>query len=189
MEKTVKINVEKDLVYLDINDILPFQGELKDLSKENYNRLRASILDVGYIQPINVWKNPKDNLYYTEDGHQRIRVLKEMRSTEKYNIPKIPCSVIIAPSEHVAKRIILYLVSQFGTISSQGLYEFQIANNIMPETLGDFKLPDFDVEKFKAEFFEEPIGKEGSQELNAEDFEDFSNKCPKCGFEFDVKAT
>jgi len=94
-------NKVKELIYLDLAELHPFQGSLKDLSKENYNKLRKQILG-GFKAPLFVWLDPSTNKYMLEDGHQRYRVLTELKNVEKYEIPKLPCVVIHADSEHEA---------------------------------------------------------------------------------------
>lgn len=182
-------NKVKELVYLDLQELNPLQGELKELTKYNYNKLRKQILK-GFKAPFFVWLNPKDSKYYLEDGHQRLRVLSELRDAEKYIIPKLPCVVIHADSEHEAKTNILEISSQFGHFTGQSLYEFASLNNIDLPTIEDFRFPEIDMDKWKAEFFDMPLAsdKEGAQELSEEDFSNFDNQCPKCGFEFNDKT-
>jgi len=150
---------------LPIEDIHPFQGNLKDLSKDNYAKLRKQILDLGFSSPIHVWKNTETKKYQTLDGHQRIRVLSEMKNAEKYKIPELPCVEVFADSEHQAKKKILALTSQFGEITSQGLFEFASLNNIGLDDLKDLRLPEIDMGKFEAEFFDKPLDSKGEDEV------------------------
>jgi hypothetical protein len=183
--KTIQ-NKVKELIYLDLSELNPFQGNLKDLSKENYNKLRKQILG-GFKAPFFVWLDPSTNKYMLEDGHQRYRVLTELKNAEKYTLPKLPCVVIQADSEHEAKKNILEISSQFGNMSSQSLFEFASLNNIDLPTLEDFRFPEINIDAFKAEFFDMPIesDKEGAQELDESDFQEFEHECPKCGFCYD----
>lgn len=39
--------------------LAPLQGPLKELSSENYVKLRKEILELGFSEPFSVWKNEK----------------------------------------------------------------------------------------------------------------------------------
>ena len=56
--------------YLKYSELKAFQGNLKEMSKKNYQKLKALILKHGLIAPIFVW-NQKEIL----DGHGRLLVL------------------------------------------------------------------------------------------------------------------
>lgn len=154
MIKEVKVTCEAAAL-VDLEFILPFQGNLKDLSKENYNKLRKQIIELGFTSPFIVWKN--EGKYWCCDGHQRLRVLTEMKKSEGFRIPKLPVVFVEAATEHEAKKKILALTSSFGEITSQGLFEFASLNNIDLPTLEDFRFPEIDLDKFKSEFFDEPV--------------------------------
>ena len=55
----------------------PIQGNLKDLTDENFERLKAEILDEGFIAPFFIWV--KDGEKWLLDGHQRQRALLKMK--------------------------------------------------------------------------------------------------------------
>lgn len=155
--KTIEIKC-KGSEELDLEQIEAFQGNLKDLSKENYDRLRKQILELGFSAPIAVWKHEGHN--YCLDGHQRVRVLTEMKRSEGYEIPKLPVVAVEAATEHEAKKKILALASQFGEVTKEGLFEFVSLNNIDLPTLEGFRLPEIDMPKFEAEFFDAPVKQE-----------------------------
>jgi len=62
-----------------VANLKDFQGDLKDLSKLNYEKLKNEILTLGFSEPVSAWKAP-DGLFIL-NGHQRIRVLKQMASS------------------------------------------------------------------------------------------------------------
>lgn len=169
--KQVKIAC-RGAIELDISEIEAFQGNLKDLSKENYNKLRKQILDLGFSEPASVWQS-KDGKWKAINCHQRLRVLTELRNSEGYHIPPIPCSIVEAENEHEAKRKVLSLTSQFGEITNEGLFEFITRAKIDLPTLEGFRFPEVDILKFKQSFFEDQ-----PQEV-LEKVE--SIKCPACG--------
>jgi len=149
--QTIKIRCESAQT-IPFQKLKPFQGELKSLSKENYEKLRGSIIEYGFTSPMNVWRESDDN-WYTLDGHQRCRVLEKM-GEEGFNIPEIPVSFIHAESIDEAKRILITHASQYGKVEKQGLYEFAIENGIEPDELFSIAhFPEINAEAFKTEFF------------------------------------
>lgn len=165
---------------VEIDDLHPFQGELKQLTKENYNKLRKQILK-GFKAPFIGWQNPKDSLIYLEDGHQRLRVLTEMRSAEGYKIPKLPCVLVHADTEHEAKVNILEISSQFGEMTGASMFEFASLNNIDLPTLEDFRFPEIDMSAWKAEFFDMPLPEEPKEKEMPEEKDAELKTCPNCG--------
>ena len=132
--------------------IQPFQGALKSLSEENFNRLRALILANGITSPIHVWKNA--GKLWNLDGHQRVLVLGEL-AKDGYQIPAVPIVYVEAKDEKHAKRILLSNVAQFGHVESQGLYEFMTQAELpMEELAGHFDIPGIDMGKFDEEYFD-----------------------------------
>lgn len=102
------------------------QGDLKFLSKENYDKLKGRIEARGFNQPVTTWVD-KDGVKHLLDGHQRKHVLE----TEGWNEP-IPYLVIDAKSLEEAAEILLEITSQYGTITQEGIDEF-IATFALPE--------------------------------------------------------
>lgn len=161
---------------LSIDDMTEFQGELKSLSKANYEKLKMQ-LEKGYSFPIAIWKAP-DGLNYILDGHQRLRTLSRMRS-EGWVVPLLPVSYTEAQSYKEAKEKLLAAASQFGTVESQGLYEFlSDANLDIDEIVKATAFPEINFDDFRNEFFDnnhddEPTEKKPKKKL-----------CPECGHSF-----
>jgi len=127
----------------DIKDLENFQGNLKVLTDENYKKLKKEILELGFCEAITVWNNKILN------GHQRVTVLRKMRE-EGYVIPPIPVNTVDAKDKAEAKRIILSLTSQFGKITSEGLYEFMKEAEIdLDEVMSSFSFSDVDLNDVK----------------------------------------
>lgn len=146
----IKIACDTKL-YLPLENILDFQGELKSLSTTNYERLKKQILEQGFSAPIFVWKN--DAKYYCLDGTQRRLVLNKLKS-EGYKIPDLPCVEIFAKTKREAKKKLLSYVSQFGKVEGQGLYQYIIDAELGIEDMEEFEIPELDMEVFKEEFFD-----------------------------------
>lgn len=167
---------------LDVDQIQEFQGNLKSLSRENYERFRNQLLELGFSEPISVWKDP-DGVMRCLNGHQRTRTLKEMRR-EGIEIPPIPVSWIHARTLKEAKKKVLALASQYGKVEDDGLYEFLNDAQITAEELGDFHFPDIDMEEFRADFLEDKNftpateAEQGRLDVKAKVV------CPNCQHEF-----
>ena len=160
---------------LPIDELKPFQGELKELSHESYEKLKAEILRHGFSEPIGVWKHETE--WKVLSGHQRLRTLLAMRD-EGFKIPKVPVSMIYAKDVKDAKEKILALTSQYGEITDEGLYEFMNEANIDVSYLDNIRMPEIDLGKWKDNFVDETA----KDNTTVEDIH--LQTCPSCGFEF-----
>lgn len=109
-----------------ISELNATQGDLKFLSKENYDKLKSTIEKHGFDMPVTVWIDSQGEKWLL-DGHQRKHVLE----TEGWNDP-IPYLVIKAPNMQTAAERLLEITSQYGTITQEGLDEY-IAKFELPE--------------------------------------------------------
>lgn len=156
-----------------IESLTPFQGDLKTLSDENYEKLKNEILTMGFSEPISVWEN--EGKLFLLNGHQRHTALTRMKE-EGIEVPEVPINFIQALDENEAKQKILALTSQYGEMSEIGLRDF--CNDIgfdFLELKERFVFPEINFNK------KEPINKELKKEM----FQDFKHQCPRCGFEYD----
>jgi DNA modification methylase len=142
----------------------PFQGDLKDLSEENYQKLRGEILERGFSEPVSVWKNKSKLLIL--NGHQRVRALSVMKG-EGFNIPPIPVSFVHAKDEREARMKVLSLTSQYGNMTGEGLYEYLTKGGIAPSELEHFNFPEVDFKKFVDEFYDNSLDSQGKTEDDA----------------------
>ncbi len=77
--------------WLKPDELEQFQGNLKTLSEQNYQKLKTAIADpkIGFSFPIFVWRSKNRN--YIIDGHQRLitirRMLKEGGASREGNFP------------------------------------------------------------------------------------------------------
>lgn len=127
----ITIKNPSKLPLIDITKCQSTQGDLKDLTKKNAEKLKNSIVRQGFIAPIAVWIDKKSNIYYLVDGHQRQRVFK-LFNFEPRQVPYIE---IPAKDINEAAEILLQISSQYGKITADGIQEF----------LYNYKLEDIDI--------------------------------------------
>ena len=177
----MKIKIMVDAAHVaDISKFTAFQGGLKTLSEDNYEKLSKEITETGFGFALHVWES-HDKLYLI-DGHQRVNSLLRMRD-DGYEIPEIPYCLVKAKTFDDAKRRVLQGVSQYGKIDKEGFRDFV---SDLDFTFDDkFDLPDI---SFNLDSLEEDmVDVTGSKELDESDFSEFEHLCPKCGFEWGDK--
>lgn len=151
MSKTIRIAVEGKFS-LPIAKLEPFQGTLKTLAKEQYEKIRQEILDEGFSFVVHVWQHEGHN--YIIDGHQRIFTLNQLAKIEDYNIPDIPVAIVHASSFKSAKRKVLAGASQYGRVNKKGLYDFMTENQLsLEEVARNFDFQEIDFGDFGDEYF------------------------------------
>ena len=135
----------------DLATLRPFQGDLKRLSEENYEKLKTAILKYGFSFPMAVWKDGGRMLCI--DGHQRDKVLKRMEQ-EGYRIPRLPVDYIEAKNEKEAKEKILLATSQYGEMDGESLNNFLMESGLeFPELKSLIALPEIDLDRFSDQYF------------------------------------
>jgi len=164
MEKRIRISCSASRL-VPLNDLTPFQGELKSLSKIDFEKLKTSILRYGISFPFFVYESEGTN--FVLDGHQRDRVLHSLRD-EGYEIPDLPVDFIEAKDEREAKDKILLLSSQYGKINEENLYLFLNENDLdFPNLKEVLDLPKIDLERFEKGWMKEetPPGVKSSYQV------------------------
>jgi ParB-like chromosome segregation protein Spo0J len=175
--ETVQIRC-KAAVNLDIANLTPLQGDLKELAESNFNKLKQSILRHGITFPFFVWQSNGKN--YILDGTQRDRVLTQM-AEQGFHIPALPCALIDATDKREAAEKILLISSQYGHMTEASLDEFLAENDLSFLELADeLELPSID-----ENYFKDP------NEFSAADEDDQGRldqkspiQCPACGHQF-----
>lgn len=153
------------------------QGNLKELSQANFEKLKQSILKHGVTFPFFVWQSEGKN--FILDGTQRDRVLAKM-AEEGYEIPPLPAALIEAKNKKEAAEKILLISSQYGKMSEQSLDEFLAENELdMNELLDELELPALDMRYFGSGDFE-PTNEDDQGRLDKKN----PVTCPECGHEF-----
>lgn len=122
----MKVLNPNNLPVAPMSELNATQGDLKFLSKENYDKLKKNIEKHGFDLPVTVWIDSQGEKWLL-DGHQRKHVLE----TEGWDNP-IPYLVIKAPNMQTAAERLLEITSQYGTVTQEGLDEY-IAKFELPE--------------------------------------------------------
>ena len=168
----------KAAVNIDLAKLTPLQGELKELSDVNFEKLKQSILKHGITFPFFVWQSEGAN--YILDGTQRDRVLKRM-SDEGYGIPPLPCALIEAKDKREAAEKILLISSQYGHMTEESLDQFLAENDLSFLELADeLELPSIDDTSFKDPNEFAAAGEDEQGRLDQKK----PVKCPACGHQF-----
>lgn len=113
----IEVKNPNKLPTIKISETLPVQGALKTLTQENYDKLKKSIEEDGFYVPLFVWRKGKE--LHLLDGHSRRKVmLKEGWDVE------VPYIEVEAEDYDEARRKILYISSQYGVVTEDGLNDF-----------------------------------------------------------------
>ena len=108
----IKIKCESSN-FLALNEITDFQGDLKERSAGDMEKIKKSIKKHGVAFPIFIWQTEEngETINYCLDGHCRTRALREMAAAGE-QIPPLPVDYIHAETEAEAKELLLKLKSQ-----------------------------------------------------------------------------
>lgn len=130
-----------------LEELVQIQGNLKELSEDNYVKLHDLIVQTGFDSPIQVWENPEGKKLIL-DGTQRVRVLLKLKE-EGYSIPNLPVDLIYADNLLDARKRLLTKVSEYGHVSEVGLDEFiNEADAIIEPDFGELlDIPGIDFDK------------------------------------------
>jgi hypothetical protein len=159
------------------HNLIALQGDLKELTKENYRKLRTVILKYGFSEPISIWRDPK-GVCWILNGHQRIRTVMMMIS-EGYACPLLPVSEVEAADIDEAKRKLLAFASQYGRTDDEGLYAFLNQSDITPEEMqADYHFADLEIPGFIDSYFNDKPPEDPEPRGKSE------HTCPECGAVF-----
>lgn len=172
MKKSISITCKTGEL-IEIAKLERFQGDLKEITPEAMDKLKASIIKYGFSFPIFVWKTK------ILDGHQRLEAAKQLiKDGYMLKSGKLPVVQISADSDQEAAEKLLLINSRYAQMTQAGFDAFV--------TDFDIDLSDFSglLEIPEIEFFIENSD-DIPQDFKDIDEENLKNKCPKCGYEFD----
>jgi hypothetical protein len=174
MTSSIKINC-RAAVNIELKELTPMQGELKELSKTSFEKLKRSILRHGVTFPFFIWQN--NGVNWILDGTQRDRVLSKMID-DGYDCPPLPCALIEAKDKKEAAEKILLISSQYGKMSEESLDEFLSENDLSFLELSDeLELPAID-----KRYFSDPNEfSAGTEDEQGRLDQKSPVTCPECG--------
>ena len=196
MKKEIRVTCDTSL-RVPHDQLHGVQGNLKEMSRESFEKLRTRILDRGLNFAFHVWKQldgtgdkPRVK-WWVIDGHGRLNIIKNLIEKDGYSLPDgVPCVEIEAANLKDAKAQVLAASSSYNKMTDEGLYEFMSELEFEMPDLGTFDLS-LNMDKFEAGFFgsDEPEPDGGpSPEKETVTFEVDPNgkkhDCPRCGYRF-----
>lgn len=146
---------------------------LKDKKSRKIGSLKASILKLGFIYPIYIWKEGK----YIIDGAGRMQAL-DMLEYEGYEIPDIPYLVVSAKNKKEAKEQVVAMSSIYGHATEESMVDF--VGEDMEMDIGfaelNLKMEEIRFSPKQKEKKDESERKKGKTVM--------MHTCPECGHEF-----
>lgn len=159
--------------------LIPYARNARTHSEQQVSQIAASIREFGFINPVII---DKDNGIIA--GHGRVL------AAQKLELSEVPCIRV----EHLTTTQKKAYILADNKLALNAGWD----NDLLKLEIEELKLEGFDLELTGFELpeldslfgqFEITEGKErtGAKELDENEFSEFDNKCPKCGFEFDNK--
>lgn len=110
---------------LALNQLTPFQGDLKKRSNKDIKELTNSIRNEGLIAPFVVYRSLGDDKNYLLDGHGRLIALMKLAAEDfSVSTQQFPVVYINAPDIDTAKKYLLQITSRYGRITKEGAIKF-----------------------------------------------------------------
>ena len=75
----VVINRIKEMIEIDLNELVALQGNLKSLDKSSFEKFKNQLIENGFSSPFHIWIDKKGKKKIL-DGHQRLATLKLMKA-------------------------------------------------------------------------------------------------------------
>lgn len=136
-------------------ELVPLQPKnFKELSTDNYNKLKQSIINNNFVMSFTVWDSGKE--LFIIDGVHRYKVL-DLLENEGFNIPdKLPCTFIDCKDKKEASKLVLIYSSIYAKTQDEGLYEFLNEQGLNFEDMKlEIDIPNIDLEKFELGYYKE----------------------------------
>ncbi len=106
---------------LPLSELIEFQGNLKERTDADFEKITKSIKKHGFAFPFFVWKH--DGINHVLDGHGRIGALKRMVAQGEH-LPLLPVVYVNAKDEADAKELLLKLNSHYGQMTAESVRDF-----------------------------------------------------------------
>ena len=138
--------------YLNLDELTEFQGNLKQRSDSDVEKIIKSIKKYGFSFPFFVWKH--DNINHCLDGHGRMLAINKLRE-QGFQIPALPVVYVDCKDEQSAKDLLLRLNSHYGLMTKESVLEFiggefelNTEEISLPDTIIDFNDIAVDIDSF-----------------------------------------
>ena len=159
--KTVKIKDQKAAAYNPRKDLQP--------GDKDYDKLAKSIVEFDYIDPV-VWNKRSGNIV---DGHQRLKILKELGHTE--------IDVSVVDLDDVKEKALNLALDKTG-----GDWDLpKLCDLLLELDVGDIDIEITGFDNKELEGLLVDRDNIGDMKDGLEDERNMST-CPKCGFEYEV---
>lgn len=134
--------------------------DFKEISKDDFEKLKTSIKTNNFIEPFFVWEN--ENTIYCCNGKHRCLAL-DIIANEGYAVPELlPAVFIDAENKKEAAKLVAIYSSQYAKTTEQGLYELMSEYGIETDFLGEIDIPNIDSDNFIDNFFEDSFKEHNS---------------------------
>jgi len=133
----------------------PLQGDnLKEFSQENYEKLKNSLLNNSFIDPLNVWESKGE--IYILDGHHRVKMFFNLEK-EGVSVPeKLTANFIDCKNKKEAAKVLLLACADYAKVKDKGLYDFLSVNELNFEDIKfEMDIPTISFSKFEDSFYKD----------------------------------
>lgn len=152
-----------------LNDMRPFQGDLKSRTGEQLDELKRSLLGEGLLAPFFIWKGDDGeggSACWILDGHARHDAIsslyKEHGRENLLFLQKFPVVYVEAGSIDDAKKALLQITSSYGDVTRRGAISFcgSIPGYRAP-SVAAFLKPAAPIRERAVEDFDVPVARSG----------------------------
>ena len=154
-----------------INKLDDIQGELKEISDENLDKLLNAFKKVGFCDPLVVWNDPNTQAghFTVIGGNQRLKALKKAVELKLLDTVKgVPCIEVKAKDLDEARKMLIAMAGNYGETKRHNLLGKLKEWNLKPEEFAEIAaFPGVDLTPFSrvaGEKQEEVEMGEGSKE-------------------------
>lgn len=161
---------------------------LKEMSKDDFYKLKLSLKNNSFIDPFKVWNSNK--VIYCLDGKHRVEAMYELIKEGTHIPEKLPAVFIHCNDISEAAKYVLIFSSRYARITYDGLYEFIHIHGIaddFDDIASYTDIPDIDLPMFYNGYLTDIQ----PDSFTAENIETIGEHmptlitCPNCGFKFE----
>jgi DNA modification methylase len=126
------------------------EPDFKELSKKDYEKLKQSILQQGFIDPLKVWHDKKSGTLYCLDGKHRQLVLQQLEKDGVEISGKLPAIFINCRDRNHAAQLVLVYSSIYAKITEESLYKFFDVERLKFDDMKlQISIPEIGMERFE----------------------------------------